>query len=267
MVFQDPYASLNPRLSVAAQIGEPILIHGLAQRAAIADRVAALLETVGLDPSRAGAYPHEFSGGQRQRIAIARALAAQPDLIVADEAVSALDVSIRAQILNLLADLKDAAGLTMIFVSHDLGVVRHLANRIAVMFRGRVVELGPAHDLFRAPRHPYTRALLSAMPIAQAGRRRPRGTSRIDLDGEATRGCAYAPRCAAADATCRAERPPLDPVAPAHASACFHAGEVAPFDDAPAHATATAERLRRLQMRFATSEPATAGPARGEAVR
>jgi ABC-type glutathione transport system ATPase component len=164
MVFQDPFASLNPRLSVRRQLAEPIVIHGLARGAAIDARVDGLLARVGLRPEHAHRYPHEFSGGQRQRLAIARALAAEPQLIIADEAVSALDVSVRAQILNLLAELQESTGVAMIFISHDLAVVRHIAQRVAVIQAGRIVEEAPTERIFASPEHPYTRKLLASMP-------------------------------------------------------------------------------------------------------
>ena len=166
MVFQDPFASLNPRLSVRRQLAEPIVIHGLAQGAAVDAKVDGLLTRVGLRPEHAHRYPHEFSGGQRQRIAIARALAAEPQLIIADEAVSALDVSVRAQILNLLAELQEATGVAMIFISHDLAVVRHIAQRVAVIQAGRIVEEAPTERIYVSPEHPYTCRLLGSMPRA-----------------------------------------------------------------------------------------------------
>ena len=166
LVFQDPFASLNPRLSVRRQLAEPIVIHGLAQGAAVDAKVDGLLTRVGLRPEHAHRYPHEFSGGQRQRIAIARALAAEPQLIIADEAVSALDVSVRAQILNLLAELQEATGVAMIFISHDLAVVRHIAQRVAVIQAGRIVEEAPTERIYVSPEHPYTCRLLGSMPRA-----------------------------------------------------------------------------------------------------
>ncbi len=262
MVFQDPFSSLNPRLKVGVQIGEPIRIHGLASGSAAGERVADLMGRVGLDPARMNAYPHEFSGGQRQRIAIARALAAGPRLIVADEAVSALDVSVRAQILNPFQDLKHASDLALVFISHDLGVIRHLADRIAVMYRGRIVEIGPTAALFRAPRHPYTRALLSAIPGRGADAARERVPLPPDHEAETATGCPYAPRCQLAADLCRREPPPLENRSPMHASACFRAGDVPPFDGGQAilHAAA-AERLKRLQARFAEPSAEAGAPA------
>jgi oligopeptide transport system ATP-binding protein len=251
MIFQDPFASLNPRLSVGYQLAEPLIVHGLCGRAEARERVGALLERVGLNPAHARSYPHQFSGGQRQRIAIARALAVGPDLIVADEAVSALDVSVRAQILNLLADIRREQRLSMVFISHDLGVVWHVVDRVAVMYRGRIVETGPVKAVFRSPRHPYTRELLEAMPVARPGGR-PRAA--LGVAGEesvAGIGCSFAGRCPMAVDACRRSEPELAPVGADHASACFRAAEVPPFvlgaDPMPA---AARERLRKLQDRF-----------------
>ena len=229
IVFQDPYSSLNPRLSVGATIAEGIIIHRVHPRREIPGRVAALMTEVGLDPADAPRYPHEFSGGQRQRVGIARALAVEPELLICDEPVSALDVSVQAQVLNLLADLQHARGLAYLFIAHDLAVVRQLAHRIAVMYLGRLVELGAADQVIESPRHPYTRALLSAVPNPDpAGR-----AGRIVLAGDPPSpttpppGCAFAPRCfhPARDRRCLEERPVLHPVGPTLA-ACHHAEKV-----------------------------------------
>jgi peptide/nickel transport system ATP-binding protein len=226
MVFQDPYASLNPRWRARDIIAEPIHAFALADgRAATDDKVAELLRLVGLDPADGRKFPHEFSGGQRQRIAIARALASQPGFIVCDEPTSALDVSVQAQILNLMRDLQDRLGLTYLFISHNLAVVRHMASRIGVLYLGRLAEVSPARELFRAPRHPYTRMLLDAVPdLDMTGRvRRP-------LEGEIPnplsppKGCAFNPRCPFANDRCRAERPQLRAAGPAEV-ACHAVAE------------------------------------------
>jgi oligopeptide/dipeptide ABC transporter ATP-binding protein len=210
LVFQDPYASLNPRLDVGQIVGEALEAHGIARGRELDERVAALLERVGLPASYRSRYPHEFSGGQRQRIGIARALALQPRFIVCDEAVSALDVSIQAQILNLLQDLQAELGLTYLFISHDLNVVEHLADRVAVMYLGRIVENAPAAELFADPKHPYTRALLAANPVPDPEVRR----APVPVEGEVPSplappgGCAFHPRCPSAFAPCSTREPP-----------------------------------------------------------
>jgi peptide/nickel transport system ATP-binding protein len=213
MVFQDPYASLNPRQRVAAIIAEPIRAFGLLQRRAdVVEQAHELLRLVGLDPADGDKYPHEFSGGQRQRVAIARALASRPDFIVCDEPTSALDVSVQAQILNLMRDLQDRLGLTYLFISHNLAVVRHMARRIGVMYLGRLVEVAPTAELFATPRHPYTRMLLDAVPdLEMTGRPRKPVEGEIPNPIDPPQGCAFHPRCPFADARCRAERPQLLP--------------------------------------------------------
>ena len=223
IVFQDPYSSLNPRLTVGSALAEVLQVHGLARGAERDRRVGALLERVGLDPRQARAYPHELSGGQRQRVGIARALAVEPRLVVCDEPVSALDVSVQAQILNLLRDLQAELGLAYIFISHDLRVVRQTSHRVAVMYLGRIVESGEAEALFAAPRHPYTRALLSAVPAADPGARRGRVVLRGDVpDPErAPSGCRFHPRCPEALADCERRDPPLGLVASGHEVACL----------------------------------------------
>jgi peptide/nickel transport system ATP-binding protein len=225
LVFQDPYSSLDPRRRVAPQIADGLAIHHLAPRAAHADRVAELLAQVGLSTEYAGRYPHQFSGGQRQRVAIARALATGPEFLVADEPVSALDVSIQAQVLALLADLRARLRLTMLFISHDLAAVRHLCDRVAVMYLGRVVEEGPTRAVFAAPRHPYTIALLSATPSRDRDRRR----NRIILPGEPPSpsdppsGCVFRTRCAHALPACAEAIPELRAIsADGHRHACIH---------------------------------------------
>ena len=223
MVFQDPFSSLNPRMRVRAILAEPIRNFGLAHNAAdLESRLASLMERVGLPREALGRFPHEFSGGQRQRIGIARALAAEPDLIICDEAVSALDVSVKAQIVNLLRDLQRELDLAMLFISHDLAIVEHMTHRVAVMYLGKIVEIGPRRDLFLAPKHPYTQALLSAVPIPEPGA----GRTRIVLKGDVPSpinppsGCRFHTRCPHAFDRCRTEVPGLDPVGSGHFAAC-----------------------------------------------
>ena len=221
MVFQDPQASLNPRRRVVDLVGEAPLLHGITGRAAIRGHVAGLLAEVGLDASALDRLPHEFSGGQRQRIGIARALAVQPAALVCDEAVSALDVSVQAQVINLLADLRARRGLALLFIGHDLSVVRHLADRVAVMYLGRIVEEAPAPALFRAPAHPYTQALLAQMPRLEVGRKHFAALSgELPSPLHPPAGCAFHPRCPHSFERCRVERPVLRPVAPGQRAAC-----------------------------------------------
>jgi oligopeptide/dipeptide ABC transporter ATP-binding protein len=255
MVFQDPFASLNPRLTVGRQLAEPLQVHGLATGAAATGRVAELLRQVGLRPEHASRYPHEFSGGQRQRIAIARALAPAPDLIVADEPVSALDVSVRAQVLNLMRELRRATGVAVVFISHDLAVVRYVADRVAVMFAGRIVEQGRTAEVFARPHHPYTRSLLEAVPGRHRRNRRSEGFAETGGPASAE-GCSYAGRCGLARERCRSERPPLLEVGPGRLSACFYADEVRPPGIEVEVATAGHDRLTRLQARFASARGA-----------
>jgi oligopeptide transport system ATP-binding protein len=226
IIFQDPYASLNPRKRVAQIIGEPLELHGLASGGTVRDRVRELLDRVGLSPEHTDRYPHEFSGGQRQRIGIARALALQPRLVIADEPVSALDVSIQAQIINLLEDLQDEFGLTYIFVAHDLGVVRHVADRIAVMYLGKIVELGPADEVYSRPIHPYTLSLLSAVPIPDPdanAKRQP-----IVLEGDVPSpanppgACRFHTRCPYATEICSEVEPELVHHGRGQWAACHH---------------------------------------------
>ena len=236
MVFQDPYASLDPRQRVASIVAEPLAIHTRLDRQSRLARVAELLDLVGLAPELAGRYPHELSGGQRQRVGIARALAPEPELLVADEPVSSLDVSVRGQILALLADLRQRLGLTLLLIAHDMAAVEQLADRVAVMYLGRIVELSSTRELFRRPLHPYTVSLLSAVPVPDPGRRR----DRIVLAGEPPSplapppGCPFHPRCPIARPRCSAERPPLATIAKEEALlgdwgrmvACFYPGEM-----------------------------------------
>ena len=229
MVFQDPYASLNPRMTVGDALAEPLRTHRVLPAREIPARVRTLLETVGLSARFIRKYPHEFSGGQRQRIAVARALALEPRLILADEPVSALDVSVQAQILNLLSDLRERMGLTMLFISHDLSVVRYIADRIAVMYLGKVVETGPADAVFSDPLHPYTRALVRAIPTPDPAAERKR--ERTPLKGELPSpinppvGCPFHPRCPDAIAPCRDGLPPLETHDGGRTAACIRVGE------------------------------------------
>jgi oligopeptide transport system ATP-binding protein len=228
IVFQDPYSSLNPRLTVGSMIGEALAIHGIARGARARERIAELLVQVGLSPDHARRYPHEFSGGQRQRIGVARALAVGPRLIVADEPVSALDVSIQAQIINLLRDLQRQMQLTYLFIAHDLAVVEHLSDRVAVMYLGRIVELASRDELYRDPRHPYSAALLSAIPVPDPARRSRRIVLRGDVPSPARppSGCPFHPRCFMARPLCSEQVPLLREVRPGHWAACHFADEV-----------------------------------------
>ncbi len=228
LIFQDPYSSLNPRHTVGTIVGTALRTHSIVAKDKVLSRVQELLEVVGLNPEHYNRYPHEFSGGQRQRIGIARALAVQPKVIVADEPVSALDVSIQAQVMNLLEDLRKEFGIAFIFIAHDLGVVRHFCDRVAVMYLGKIVEIGPRNAIYEAPQHPYTQALLSAVPDLGVVRGVP-PRERIRLVGDVPSpinppsGCRFRTRCWKAEEICATTEPPLDEKAPAQRAACHFA--------------------------------------------
>jgi oligopeptide transport system ATP-binding protein len=269
IIFQDPYGSLDPRMTVGSIIAEPIETHHLAEGAAKQERIADLLRLVGLDPQYVKRYPHEFSGGQRQRIGVARALAVEPEFIVCDEPISALDVSIQAQVLNLLTDLKQRLGLTYLFVAHDLSVVKHISDRVAVMYLGKIVEVGPPDQLYAAPGHPYTRALLSAVPVPDPAAERKR--KRVILKGDVPSpvnppsGCRFHTRCwlyerLGQPEDCRTIDPALKPVADvaAHRAACHYADEALKTDVGIAH-------IGQVLVRRGTPASAIASLESGEA--
>jgi oligopeptide/dipeptide ABC transporter ATP-binding protein len=228
MIFQDPFSSLNPRRTVKDIIGEPLVIHNIAKGRAMEDGVATLMKSVGLDPNYMDRYPHEFSGGQRQRIGIARTLSLSPRLIIADEPVSALDVSIQAQVLNLLQQLKEELGLTLIFIAHDLSVVEHISDRLAVMYVGKIVELSTTDEVLRNPQHPYSEALVSAIPPADPDVRMDRIPLRGEVPSPANppKGCIFHPRCRFVRDVCSQDEPALREVAPGHFAACHFAREL-----------------------------------------
>ena len=248
-IFQDPFSSLNPRMTVESIVGEPLLVHGTLSRKERRAKVADLLRKVGLRPDHADRFPHEFSGGQRQRICVARALASGPKLLIGDEPVSALDVSVQAQIVNLLEDLKDDFGLTLIIIAHDLSVIRHMADRVAVMYLGEVVELASTEALYTTPRHPYTRALLTAIPVPMPGARGQIAPLGGDIPSPANppEGCKFHTRCPHATEICKTTRPVLDN-AEAHQTACHHWRDLPPLRT---DAAVTAKRSAATEERFA----------------
>ena len=222
IIFQDPYASLNPREKVRTVIGHALALHSIGTPESRRERAAELVEQVGLSPDQLDRFPHEFSGGQRQRVGIARALAVNPDFLVADEPVSALDVSIQAQVINLLSDLKDQLDLTMLFIAHDLAVVEHICDRVAVMYLGKIMELAPSSSLYKNPNHPYTEALLSAVPVPEPGHQQKRTVLSGDIPSAINppSGCVFRSRCPRAEAICATETPELKQIGPDHFSAC-----------------------------------------------
>ena len=257
VVFQDPFASLDPRQRIRSVLTRPMLLHGRATRASAAAKAGALMETVGLAPTQLDRFPHEFSGGQRQRIAIARALSVEPEVLICDEPVSALDVSVQAQIVNLLRDLQTGRGLALLFISHDLAVVRQLAHAVMVMYAGRVVEAGPAERVFGAPSHPYTRALLDAAPRTDRGARQHAPLAGEPPDpGMATPGCRFAGRCAVAQAVCRQGDPPvLRALGGEHRAACHFAESLPPRAEVAGSSGALEIRLAAYR-RARAAEPA-----------
>jgi oligopeptide transport system ATP-binding protein len=258
IVFQDPFASLNPRMRVGEILEEPLIVHGIGDRTARRSRVQELLGLVGLSAYHAERYPHEFSGGQRQRIGIARALAVEPALVVCDEPVSALDVSIQAQVVNLLKDLQARLGLAYLFIAHDLAVVKHMADRVAVMYLGQIVELAAKDALFSDPRHPYTRTLLAAIPRPDPHRDRHRTVAGGDVPSplHPPDGCRFHTRCPFVIDRCRVETPVLTPWADGHLTACHRAAELPPIDESAASEVAPAA-ARRLAL-YAERRAATA---------
>jgi oligopeptide/dipeptide ABC transporter ATP-binding protein len=258
VVFQDPYASLDPRQRIHAVLTRPMRLHGLCDGPEAMRRASALMERVGLSPAQLDRLPHEFSGGQRQRIAIARALSVGPEVIVCDEPVSALDVSVQAQVINLLQDLQRETGIALVFISHDLAVVRHLAHRVAVMYAGRVVETAPADRLFRAPLHPYTRALLAAAPRIDRGLRLHEAAPGEPPDPTAPPpGCRFAPRCQHVQPACTTgAHPPLRAQAEGHASACLFAETLPPIIPPKEAAAATETSIRIAAYRRARDRAA-----------
>jgi len=266
MIFQDPYASLDPRMTVGQAVAEPLRLHGIVPRSGERARVESLLARVGLRPDGADRWPHEFSGGQRQRIAIARALASGPRLIVGDEPVSALDVSVQAQVINLLQDLIREFRLAFVLISHDLAVVRHVADRVAVMYLGRIVEEGPAGEVFAAPRHPYTRALLASVPGTGVRAAPLRGDIPSPINPPMA--CRFHTRCPHVQAVCRRDDPPLVAGAtagtPAHRAAC-HFQDTLPAAPPPAERRGDGDRLARLQAFFAPAATTPATKTMGDA--
>jgi len=250
IVFQDPFASLNPRMTVGAILEEPLIVHGIGDAMERRARVNQLLGLVGLAAYHAGRYPHEFSGGQRQRIGIARALAVEPALVVCDEPVSALDVSIQAQVVNLLKDLQQRLGLSYLFIAHDLAVVKHMADRVAVMYLGRIVEIAMKDELFAAPTHPYTRTLLSAIPRPDPHRRLARTIPGGDMPSplHPPAGCHFHTRCAHATEICRNDAPALRALAPGHLVSCHHAETLPAYSAAEGVHDATPVAAKRLAL-------------------